>query len=60
VSLPSFFIRLLTQTGQTVLDPFAGTGTTGVAAETLGRRWILAEIDERFASILPARIRAGR
>jgi site-specific DNA-methyltransferase (adenine-specific) len=60
LSLPSFFIRLLTKSGQTVLDPFGGTGTTGVAAENLERRWILAEIDERFASILPTRIRARR
>lgn len=60
LSLPSFFIRLLTKSGQTVLDPFGGTGTTGVAAENLERRWILVEIDERFASIVPTRIRAGR
>ena len=56
LSLPSFFIHLLTKSGQTVLDPFGGTGTTGVAAEQLERRWILAEIEERFASILPTRI----
>ncbi|MGE5826865.1 MAG: DNA-methyltransferase, partial [Micromonosporaceae bacterium] len=36
VALPEFFIRLMTQPGQLVLDPFAGTGTTGVAAEKLG------------------------
>jgi site-specific DNA-methyltransferase (adenine-specific)/site-specific DNA-methyltransferase (cytosine-N4-specific) len=60
LSLPSFFIRLLTKPGQTVLDPFGGTCTTAVAAETLKRRWLVAEIDERFTSILPTRLRAGR
>ena len=60
LSLPSFFIRLLTQPGQVVLDPFGGTGTTGVAAETLGRQWILTEIDSRYAAALPGRILKGR
>ena len=60
VSLPSFFIRLLTMPGQLVVDPFGGSGTTGVAAEVLGRKWILTEIDPRYASILPQRIRTGR
>ena len=40
LSLPTFFISLLTKPGQFVLDPFGGTATTGVAAENLCRRWI--------------------
>jgi DNA modification methylase len=60
LSLPSFFIRLLTKPGQVVLDPFGGTGTTGVAAESLNRQWIVTEIDAGYASILPERIRVGR
>jgi site-specific DNA-methyltransferase (adenine-specific) len=60
MALPSFFIRLLTKPGQVVLDPFAGTGTTGVAAETLERQWILTEIDPNYAAILPERIISGR
>lgn len=38
--LPEFFIRLLSDPGDLVLDPFAGSGTTLRVAETLGRRAI--------------------
>ena len=41
--LPSFFIEFLTDPGDTVLDIFAGSNTTGSAAEKLGRRWIAFE-----------------
>ena len=60
LQLPEFFIKLLTQPGQLVLDPFAGTCTAAVAAERLGRRWIATEIDPTYAGILPQRIAAGR
>ncbi|MFI5400383.1 MAG: DNA-methyltransferase, partial [SAR324 cluster bacterium] len=56
VELPSFFIKLLTQPGQLVFDPFAGTGTTAVAAEQLGRRWLTTEIDPHYFSALPPRL----
>ena len=42
-SLPEFFIRLLTEPGEMVADLFAGTTKTGLAAERLGRRWIVTE-----------------
>jgi hypothetical protein len=60
VDLPRFFIQLLTSPGQVVLDPFGGTGTTGVAAEGLGRRWVLVEADPGYASALPRRLESGR
>ncbi|MGC1483936.1 MAG: site-specific DNA-methyltransferase [Candidatus Acidiferrum sp.] len=41
--LPEFFIKLLTKPGDTVLDPFAGSNTTGASAEKLKRRWIAIE-----------------
>jgi DNA modification methylase len=41
--LPRFFIQFLTQPGDLVLDPFAGSNTTGAVAEQLGRRWIAVE-----------------
>lgn len=56
VTLPSFFIGLLTRPGDLVVDPFAGTGTTAVAAEHLGRRWIVGESVPRYARILPSRL----
>ncbi len=42
-SLPEFFIRMLTEEGDLVLDPFAGSNTTGVVAERLYRNWIAIE-----------------
>ncbi|MGH9439502.1 MAG: DNA-methyltransferase [Terriglobia bacterium] len=42
-ALPEFFIKLLTNEGDTVLDPFAGSNTTGVVAESLRRGWIAME-----------------
>ena len=38
--LPEFFIRFLTEPGDTVLDIFAGSNTTGMVAEAEGRRWM--------------------
>ncbi len=60
VGLPRFFIQLLTSPGQTVFDPFGGTGSTAVAAESLERRWVLTEISAQYASVLPDRLQTGR
>lgn len=43
-SIPDFFIRLLTEPGELVIDLFGGTGKSGLAAERLGRRWIVFEM----------------
>ena len=45
VGLPAFFIEFLTEPGDVVLDPFAGSNVTGEAAETLGRSWISCDLD---------------
>jgi len=60
IQLPSFFIKLLTQPGQIVLDPFAGTCTTAVASQHLGRRWVMVEAEQKYAAVLPERLKAGR
>jgi DNA modification methylase len=60
LALPKFFINLLTAPGQMVVDPFAGTGTTGLAAEQLGRRWLAIELDPKYAAVIPTRFQAGR
>jgi DNA modification methylase len=39
-SLPFFYIKLLTEERDVVLDPFAGSNTTGSVAESLKRRWL--------------------
>jgi len=42
-ALPEFFIKLLTEDDDIVIDPFAGSNTTGVVAEGLKRHWIAIE-----------------
>ena len=42
-SLPEFFIKLLTEPGDVVIDPFAGSNTTGIVSESLQRKWIAME-----------------
>ena len=42
-NIAEFFIQMLTDPGDLVLDPFAGSNTTGAVAEQLGRRWISVE-----------------
>jgi site-specific DNA-methyltransferase (cytosine-N4-specific) len=46
VGLPAFFIAFLTDAGDTVCDPFAGSNATGEAAELLGRHWISCDLDQ--------------
>jgi DNA modification methylase len=48
VQLPEFFIKFLTSPGDLILDPFAGSCTTGEAAERQGRRWICVETLETY------------
>ncbi len=47
-ALPEFFIKMLTDEGDVVLDPFAGSNTTGAVAESLQRRWIAFESIEEY------------
>jgi site-specific DNA-methyltransferase (cytosine-N4-specific) len=46
--LPEFFIRFLTEPRQLVLDPFAGSNTTGRVAESLERRWVSVEVNAEY------------
>jgi len=48
VGLAEFFINFLTKPGDLVLDPFAGSNTTGAAAEALKRHWISIESDKVY------------
>jgi len=47
-SLVKFFVDYLTDEGDLVLDPFAGSNVTGAACEKSGRRWIAMEQDPRY------------
>lgn len=48
IDLPEFFIRFLTKPKELILDPFAGSNTTGAAAEKLKRRWISIEPENEY------------
>ena len=48
--LPDFFIRFLTQPGNLVLDPFAGSNVTGQEAQRLERKWLSIEINADYVA----------
>ena len=52
------YLSVLTKipNGGIVLDPFAGSGTTGVACINTGRKFILIEKEEEYIKIINARI----
>ena len=49
-AIPEFFVKLMTEPGDLVLDPFAGSGTSLEVAKRLGRRYLGVEIDEKYAT----------
>lgn len=60
VALMEKLVRLFTDPGDTILDPFAGSGTTGVACIRLGRNFIGFEKDPRYHAIALKRLTAAR
>lgn len=48
VELPEFFIRMLTDSGDLVVDPFGGSCATGEASERTGRRWICCDLVPQY------------
>ncbi len=58
--LPSWFINLFTQPGDIVLDPFAGSGTTLVAARKLHRKSIGIEINLNYCILAEARLNESK
>jgi len=54
-ALPEFFIRLLSDEDDIVVDPFAGSNTTGVVAEQLGRRWLSMDLSAEYLEASKAR-----
>jgi len=55
--LMEHIVRDFTRPGDTILDPFMGSGTTGVACGHLGRRFVGIELDEGYFKIAEKRIR---
>ena len=56
VALPTWFIKLFTQSGDVVLDPFLGSGSTAIAALTLGRHYIGVEISAEYVELANSRL----
>ena len=52
-------IQLATEKGDTVLDPFMGSGTTALVATELEREWIGFDIDEKYVRITNERLKEG-
>ena len=59
IAVMEWLIKLVSREGQTVLDPFMGSGTTGIAAKRLGRNFIGCEREKDFYEIASARIEHG-
>ena len=51
LGLPEWFIKLFTEKGDIVLDPFIGSGTTAIAAQNLKRNYIGIDINEEFCEM---------
>lgn len=58
VPLLQYLTKLLSRPGDVILDPFAGSGSTGEAAMRSGRKCVLVEMDQEFFTKLTKRMRA--
>ena len=58
IAIMSYLITLGSRRGDIVLDPFAGSGTTVMAAKMLGRKGIGIEINSNYAKIAEARVQS--
>lgn len=56
VEIPRRLIRMFSFVGDTVLDPFGGTGTTALAAMECGRNSVTVEIEPAYVSLIERRL----
>lgn len=57
--LPAFFIKMLTDEEDAILDIFGGSNTTGFAAEALRRKWLTFEMNRQYLSSSALRFLEG-
>ncbi|WP_420263972.1 DNA methyltransferase [Candidatus Magnetominusculus dajiuhuensis] len=60
IELPTRLIQMFTFVGETILDPFLGSGTTALAAQNLNRNSIGYEINEEFLPIIKDKLSIGQ
>jgi DNA modification methylase len=56
MDIPTKAIKILSYKNDVVLDPFAGSGTSLVAAEILDRRWLGIELSENYTKVAKTRV----
>jgi DNA modification methylase len=54
--LVEFFVKSYTNEGDTVLDPFGGSGTTGIVSKNLNRNYILIEKEQEYYDLIKSRL----
>jgi site-specific DNA-methyltransferase (cytosine-N4-specific) len=58
--IPEFFIRMLTEAGDLVIDPFSGSCATGEAAERTRREWVCCDLVEEYLKGALGRFQQGK
>jgi site-specific DNA-methyltransferase (adenine-specific) len=56
IPVMEYLIKKFTKEGDTIFDPFAGSGTTGVACKNLNRNYILIEKEQEYIDIINKRL----
>jgi len=59
-ALPEFFVKLLSDVDDVVMDPFAGSNTTGAVAESLRRGWLSFEMEPKYIQTSRLRFPSAR
>jgi len=60
ISVMAWLIRLISKDNDLVLDPFCGSGSTGVACKQLGRNFIGIELNSDYCKIAESRFNAAK
>ena len=60
VALPEWFIKLLTDEGDVILDPFMGSGTSAIAAINLNRHYVGVELSPHYYQVSQAAVTEAR
>jgi DNA modification methylase len=55
IEIPAYCIKAGSKEGDTILDPFMGSGTTALAAQEHGRKWVGVELNPEYAKIIKKR-----